>query len=76
MIGNRLCELRETHHLTQADLGELLHITASAYSYYENGIRQPPLETLLVCAEFYHVSLDYLYERTDNPQFFPLRTDH
>ena len=35
---------------------------------FENGERTPPTETLLLLADFYGVSLDYLLCRTENPK--------
>jgi transcriptional regulator with XRE-family HTH domain len=43
-------------------------IEQALLSKYENGGRIPPTETLLKLADFYHVSLDYLLCRTDDPQ--------
>lgn len=36
-------------------------------SYYESGTRKPNLEDLMMLADFYNVSIDYLVGRTDTP---------
>ncbi|MCI8449481.1 MAG: helix-turn-helix transcriptional regulator [Eubacterium sp.] len=59
-LGLKLLELRQLHNLTQKQLCEALNIGRSAYSYFETGSRIPDLETLLLFARYYKVSLDEL----------------
>ena len=56
----RLRQLRLEHHMTQADLSELLNRKSSAISKYECGLGQPNLEQLAMLAEIFDVSIDYL----------------
>ena len=63
----RLKELRIAKRLTQVSVQMKLGVEQALLSKYENGERVPPTETLLRLAEFYEVSIDYLLERTDNP---------
>lgn len=65
MIGIRLKELREKKNLKQEQVAELLRITKGALSLYENGMRQPSLDMLIVFARFYKVSTDYLLGLSD-----------
>ena len=60
----RLRNLREDNNLTQRQIGELLHISQRSYAHYEAGTREIPLELLIKLADFYHVSVDYLVNRT------------
>ena len=60
----RLKELRKSRRLTQAQVSAGINCSVPTYSRYENGVRQPSLETLERLADFYEVSLDYLYGRT------------
>jgi transcriptional regulator with XRE-family HTH domain len=59
-LGLRLLELRQSHNLTQKQLCCDLNIGRSTYSYYETGARLPDIETLLMMADYYHISLDEL----------------
>lgn len=59
-LGIKLLELRQSHDLTQKQLCESLNIGRSTYSYYETGRRIPDVETLLLIARYYHVSLNEL----------------
>ncbi len=54
--------------MTQIALQMQTGIEQALLSKYETGERIPPTETLLILAEFYNVSIDYLLCRTDNPQ--------
>lgn len=59
-LALKLLELRQSHDLTQKQLCESLNIGRSTYSYFETGSRIPDVETLLLIARYYHVSLDDL----------------
>lgn len=59
-LALKLLELRQSHDLTQKQLCESLNIGRSTYSYFETGSRIPDVETLLLIARYYHVSLDEL----------------
>ena len=60
----RLKELRKSRKITQAAVAEGVNCSAAAYSRYENGTRQPSLDMVLKLADFFGVSLDYLFGRT------------
>jgi len=64
----RLRDLREDCDLTQTDVANLLHIQQTVYSRYERGFQNIPLEHLLTLADYYHVSVDYIMGRTQNPK--------
>lgn len=59
-LALKLLELRQSHNLTQKQLCEALNIGRSTYSYFETGSRIPDVETLLLIARYYGVSLDEL----------------
>lgn len=65
----RLKELREARHLSQLRLAtELLNLTQNSISRYENLEREAGYETLIRIADYFHVSLDYLLGRSDEPR--------
>lgn len=66
MYLRRLRDLREDSDLSQTAVAGLLHIQQTVYSRYERGFQTIPLEHLLALADYYHVSVDYILERTDN----------
>lgn len=61
----RIRDLREDHDLTQAQVGKAINVPQRTYAYYESGQRMVPPHVLCALADFYHVSVDYLLERTD-----------
>lgn len=65
----RLKELREQRHLSQLKLAMDLGLNQNSISRYENEEREADYQTLIALADYFNVSLDYLLERTDNPEF-------
>lgn len=65
MHFQRLKDLREDMDLTQAKIAELLHTSQTVYSRYERGFQTIPVEHLLILADFYGVSVDYILGRTN-----------
>ena len=64
----RLKDLREDHDCTQKQMAEMLFITQQQYSLYETGYREIPVSLLVILADFYHTTVDYIVGRTDNPK--------
>ena len=56
--------LRKSDGLTQSQVAQALNIGTQAYSYYERGDREPPLELLCKMADYFNVSVDYLIGHT------------
>lgn len=67
MYLRRLRDLREDHDLSQTNIANLLHIQQTVYSRYERGFQTIPLEHLITLADYYNVSIDYIVDRTQNP---------
>ena len=65
--NNNLRQLRKEHKLTQVELQMRTGIKQALLSKFENGERIPPTETLMILADFYNVSIDYILYRTKNP---------
>ena len=53
-------ELRKENNLSQEELAKQLNLTQRTYSNYENGKRQPDINTLIEIAEYFHITLDTL----------------
>lgn len=62
--GEILEELRRDAGLTQQQVGDLLHVGNSAVSAYESNKAIPPAEALIILADYFNVSIDYLLGRT------------
>lgn len=66
----RLRELRHEKKITQQKLAMDLHMSQNTISRYENGAREAGYKELILFADYFHVSLDYLLERTDDRTFY------
>ena len=60
--------LREDKDLSQTDIAEILGKTQQQYSRYEKGTRELPLSSLLILADHYGLSTDYLLGRTNRKE--------
>ena len=63
----RLKELRQKKKITQVKMAIDLNMNQNPISRYESGIRQADYQTLILFADYFNVSVDYLLGRTDNP---------
>lgn len=66
MYFQRLRDLREDMDLNQTQIAEILHTSQTVYSRYERGFQTIPVEHLLILADYYNVSIDYILGRTNN----------
>ena len=70
-MKTRLKNLREDNDLTQTEISNYLNISQVAYSYYELGKRNIPIELLSKLADYYNTSVDYLIYRTNTNKPYP-----
>ena len=64
----RLKELRKKRKITQVKLAMDLNLSQNSISRYEKGEREADYATLIAFADYFNVSVDYLLERTNNPE--------
>jgi len=65
----RLKELRKAKGISQLKLAMDLNTNQNTISRYETGEREPGIAELIAIANYFDVSLDFLLERTDNPEW-------
>lgn len=63
----RLKYLREKRGISQIKLAMDLDMNQNSISRYETGTREVDYKSLIKFADYFNVSIDYLLERTDNP---------
>ena len=70
----KLKQLRESKGLSQLQLALKLGLNQNTVSRYENGQREADYQTLIMFADFFDVSIDYLIGRTEDKKAksFPL----
>lgn len=67
IISKRLRMLREDAGLSQSKLGSLIGVPQSSIFRYEQGQSTPSAKTFRWYADYFDVSLDYIFGRTDDP---------
>ena len=65
--------LRQQHHLSQTALHIATGIDQSLLSKYERGERIPSTGDLIVLADYYQTSADYVLDRTDKKEPYSLK---
>lgn len=70
MYFPRLRDLREDKDLNQTQVAKLLFTSQTVYSRYERGVLTIPVEHLIILADFYNVSTDYILGRTNNKKLY------
>ena len=65
MYFPRLRDLREDKDMNQTETARLIFTSQTVYSRYERGVLTIPVEHLLILADFYNVSTDYILGRTN-----------
>ena len=62
----RIRDLREDADLSQQEIADLLNVSQTTYSRYECGVLDIPYQSLIILAQYYKTSVDYLVGLTDN----------
>jgi len=67
-FAERIKILRCQQGMTQAALAKIIDVGQDSISVYERGKHYPEVRNLIILADFFSVSIDYLVGRTDNPE--------
>ena len=68
MQFKNLRDIREDRDIKQREVASYLNVSQNTYSQYETGVISLTAEILIKLSEYYNVSIDYLLDRTDNPE--------
>lgn len=63
----RLREIRKSKGISQIKMAMDLNTNQNTISRYETGEREPCINDLIRIADYFNISVDYLLERTNNP---------
>ena len=58
--NERIREIREDRSLTQQNVADLLNVGQRTYADYESGKTRIPVDSLMILAKYYDVSMDYI----------------
>lgn len=67
-IGLRLRALRQNAKLSQAKVAAIVGSRQSAVARFESGEAHVPADVMVKYADYFDVSLDYIFGRTDKPE--------
>ena len=59
--------IREDRDIKQKEIAKYLNVSQNTYSQYETGVISLTAEVLIKLSNYYNVSVDYLLDRTNNP---------
>ena len=63
-FGEVFRDLRKAHGLSQNDIATMFFVERASVGKWERGLNYPNQELLLNLADYFGVSLDYLFERS------------
>ena len=69
MYKERLVYLREKKEIKQYELADILNIYKGTYNQYETEYIIIPLKHLITIADYFNVSLDYIFNFTKEEQY-------
>ena len=69
--NERIRDIREDHGLTQASVASLLNVGQRTYCDYESGKTRIPVDSLLILAKYYDVSVDFISGSSNIMNPFP-----
>ena len=67
-FSQRIKELRLERGLTQDAVSKIIGVKRYSVYTYEKGLNYPEVRNLIILADYFGVSTDYLLGRTDNPE--------
>ncbi|MBQ8783068.1 MAG: helix-turn-helix transcriptional regulator [Clostridia bacterium] len=65
-MGNRIKELRKSHHMSQIHLSIELEVSQETISAYENEKYYPSYQVLMKLSDIFNTSVDYIMGLTDD----------
>ncbi len=67
----KLKEIRQSSGKTQDDVAHYLNIARASYTNIENGKRNPDIQTLILLADYFSVSIDSIVGREEKERAIP-----
>ena len=70
----RLIELREERNLTQSDVANAINTSRTNIGRWEKGLNEPAANYIILLADFFECSTDYLLGRSDELGVISIRS--
>ena len=58
--NERIRELRQENSMVQQEVADMLEVGQRTYADYESGKTRIPVDSLMILAKYYNVSMDYI----------------
>ncbi len=71
--NERIKEIREEHSYTQQRVADLLNVGQRTYCDYESGKTRIPIDSIIILARHYDVSMDYITGVSNQKGHFPCK---
>ena len=71
--SERIRSLREDRDLTQSQIADMLQVGQRTYCDYELGKTRIPVDSLIILAKFYNVSMDFISGISDLKTTYPVK---
>jgi len=68
IFAERVKELRLSKNLKQIELGSILNLSVQSINDLEKGRKITTFDNLIILADYFNVSTDWILGRTDNPE--------
>jgi len=68
IFSDRVKELRKKSGKKQVDIAAYVGVNPRIFRHYEAAQLEPNIERINKIADYFEVSVDYLFGRTDNPK--------
>ena len=65
MVGRIIKELRTEIGISQLALGKAIGVSQKAIDYWERGVNEPKASYIILLADFFNVSTDFLLGRSE-----------
>lgn len=69
--NERIRAIREDNDMTQQQIADILHVGQRTYSDYESGKTRIPIDSLIILAKFYNLSMDYISGASNIKKEYP-----
>lgn len=62
IVGSRIKKLRKENGLTGTEIAAYLNVSQQQFSRYERGINRIDIDSLVMIADFFKISIHYFFE--------------
>ena len=69
--AKRIRAIRKAFHMTQKEIGQIIHVSQRTVSAYELEVIRIPIEALIILAEYFDIDMNYICGLSKKRSAFP-----